>query len=154
MPPNTTGSVILRGCCQAFALRLCLLPAAGCLMLRNSNTVAVEINLLYSKAEFMFFFFSVKKTNQTALEWQVKKNCFDVYIKAGSILSFPGWYIVQQLNNRTMDVRVIYCHFKTNVIVLWKNQLVHYRIDVCCSIKNIIQKPSVARAFFLEYLNT
>lgn len=73
-------------------------------MLRNSNTVAVEINLLYSKAEFMFFCFSVKKTNQTALEWQVKKNCFDVYIKTGSILSFPGWYIVQQLNNRTMDV--------------------------------------------------
>jgi len=67
--------------CQAFSLRLFRLPAAECGVLRNSEAVAVEINLLYSKEELMYFCFSVKKNNETALEWQVKKNCFDVYIK-------------------------------------------------------------------------
>lgn len=50
-------------------------------MLRNSEAVAVEINLLYSKEKIMYFCFSEKKNNETALEWQVKKNYFDVYIK-------------------------------------------------------------------------
>lgn len=77
-------------------------------MLSNSEEVAAEINLLYSEAELMAVFcFSVNKTNQTVVEWQVKKNCFDVYIKPGSVFSFPGWYIVQRLNNRMMGVKMI-----------------------------------------------
>lgn len=81
--------------------------AATCQVLSNSEEVAVEINLLYKQPGLMGFFFpfSRKKNNQTAVEWQVKKNCFDVYIKTGHIFSFPGWYIVQQLNNKMMSAK-------------------------------------------------